>query len=372
MVGERSQRDRERDPLAELARLIARADTHEESAPSGNRCHLEAGPEFFNETPELPPASQLAVDPSEHDPAGGHDERCSDHIEHYLDDAEEEYQDSDPRSIAEGFQDLERCATEEQHQHYEVLRARRRSLTLVMAVLGLVLTGSACAVGYRSMFSGSIALTLPPTIQAVNEAKTPPTVGDRGPVTTGSSDNTKSLKERPDALAPSKAVAVASTPRATAPATPDAGQAAPTVPPAVVTAPVPRPITAASAPSRPDQSHDADTVAPSREHLAAVPEAHPNSDANRAVTDTVLASGYAVQVTSERSESRAQAAFHALKAKYPNQLRGHEPMIRRADLGAAGIYYRALIGPFASAEEATKLCRGLKAAGCDCLIQKNP
>ena len=68
---------------------------------------------------------------------------------------------------------------------------------------------------------------------------------------------------------------------------------------------------------------------------------------------------------------RAQAAFRALQAKYPNQLRGRRATIRRADLGAGGIYYRALVGPFESAEKAAKLCSGLKAAGGDCIIQKN-
>ena len=50
---------------------------------------------------------------------------------------------------------------------------------------------------------------------------------------------------------------------------------------------------------------------------------------------------------------------------------GRQPIIRRADLAAAGVYYRALVGPFASAEKAAKLCSGLKAAGGDCIIQKN-
>jgi hypothetical protein len=36
-----------------------------------------------------------------------------------------------------------------------------------------------------------------------------------------------------------------------------------------------------------------------------------------------------------------------------------------------GIYYRALVGPFASAERPQKLCSGLKGAGGDCLVQKN-
>jgi hypothetical protein len=50
---------------------------------------------------------------------------------------------------------------------------------------------------------------------------------------------------------------------------------------------------------------------------------------------------------------------------------GRQPMIRRADIGAAGIYYRALVGPFASEEKAAKMFSGLKAAGGDCLILKN-
>jgi hypothetical protein len=106
------------------------------------------------------------------------------------------------------------------------------------------------------------------------------------------------------------------------------------------------------------------------EHSAAVVVAHATDD-SAVVTAPVAASGYAVQVTSERSESGAQAAFRALQAKYPNQLRGRQATVRRADLGAGGIYYRALVGPFASAEKAAKLCSALKAAGGDCIIQKN-
>jgi hypothetical protein len=52
------------------------------------------------------------------------------------------------------------------------------------------------------------------------------------------------------------------------------------------------------------------------------------------------------------------------KSKYLNQVNGRQSAIRRADLGAAGIFYRALVGPFASVEKA-KLCSGLKAAGGD-------
>jgi len=67
---------------------------------------------------------------------------------------------------------------------------------------------------------------------------------------------------------------------------------------------------------------------------------------------------------------RAQLAAAPLKAKYPNQLSGRQPIIHRADLGAAGIYYRAFVGPFASPEKAARLCSGLKAAGGDSLARK--
>ena len=95
-----------------------------------------------------------------------------------------------------------------------------------------------------------------------------------------------------------------------------------------------------------------------------------NANSTAEVTPPVLGGGYAVQVTSERSESRAQAAFRVLQAKYPNQLGGRQPIIRRADLGAAGTYYRALVGPL-DRQKKQRLCSGLKAAGADCIIQKN-
>jgi hypothetical protein len=80
---------------------------------------------------------------------------------------------------------------------------------------------------------------------------------------------------------------------------------------------------------------------------------------------------YAVQVASQRSAAEARASFRALRAKFPNQLGGREPMVRRTNLGAKGIYYRAMVGPFASMEKAAGMCRTLKAAGCNCLIQRN-
>ena len=81
--------------------------------------------------------------------------------------------------------------------------------------------------------------------------------------------------------------------------------------------------------------------------------------------------GSYAQVTSRRTEGEAQTEFRALQAKFPTQLSGREPVIRRADLGEKGIYYRALVGPFASTEEAAQLCSSLKAAGQNCIVQRN-
>ena len=81
--------------------------------------------------------------------------------------------------------------------------------------------------------------------------------------------------------------------------------------------------------------------------------------------------GYMVQISSQRSEADAQASYRAMQSKFPNVLGSQSPSIRRADLGEKGIYYRALVGPFAAAEEAGQLCNSLKSAGGQCVVQRN-
>jgi cell division septation protein DedD len=100
--------------------------------------------------------------------------------------------------------------------------------------------------------------------------------------------------------------------------------------------------------------------------------AAPNPPAPRAAAPAAIPAGsYAVQVSSQRSEADAQASYRALQAKFPSQLGGREAVIRRADLGDRGTYFRALVGPFTSSEQAAEFCNGLKAAGGQCLIQRN-
>jgi SPOR domain len=99
----------------------------------------------------------------------------------------------------------------------------------------------------------------------------------------------------------------------------------------------------------------------------------PSSGAPVRATAAEVSSGgaYAVQLASESSAAEAHASFRALRSKFPNQLGGREPIVRRTDLGAKGVYYRLTVGPFASMEKAAGMCSTLKAAGCNCLVQRN-
>jgi hypothetical protein len=81
--------------------------------------------------------------------------------------------------------------------------------------------------------------------------------------------------------------------------------------------------------------------------------------------------GYVVQVSSQRNESDAQASYRSLQSKFPAVLGSRSPLIKRADLGEKGIYYRAMVGPFGTSEEASQFCGTLKTAGGQCVVQRN-
>ena len=81
--------------------------------------------------------------------------------------------------------------------------------------------------------------------------------------------------------------------------------------------------------------------------------------------------GYLVQVASQKSEADAQASYRALQGKYSAVLGSRTPVIKRADLGDKGVYYRAMVGPFGSPDEASQFCGSLKTAGGQCVVQRN-
>jgi hypothetical protein len=159
-------------------------------------------------------------------------------------------------------------------------------------------------------------------------------------------------------------------PPAAAPAAPVRVTAAqrPAPTPAVRTAPAPQ---AANAPLSILPGQDNRPMAPPPRTRTALAEPTPLSPSAAAEAPPAAGGSYAVQVSSQRSEAEAQTAFRALRAKYPDQLGGHEPMVRRADLGTKGVFYRALVGPFASMEQAAGMCSSLKAAGGSCIVQRN-
>jgi len=166
-------------------------------------------------------------------------------------------------------------------------------------------------------------------------------------------------------------------PRAPEPSTADAEQNAP----AAAARPAPQPRQAATTPNNVPLSLNPDAAparaaapaAPARTASVAPPAqaAAPPPAQATAVAAAAGGPGSYVQVSSQRSEAEAQAAFKSLQAKYPDQLGRRQPLIRQVDLGSKGTYYRAMVGPFANPSEAGELCTSLKTAGGQCLIQKN-
>ncbi len=100
-------------------------------------------------------------------------------------------------------------------------------------------------------------------------------------------------------------------------------------------------------------------AAPGSDRVASAPAPRPSASGG----------SYLVQVSSQRSEADAESAYRGVQSKYGSVLSGQPHQVRKADLGAKGVYYRAMVGPFASREDAVQLCANLKQAGGDCVVQ---
>lgn len=150
-----------------------------------------------------------------------------------------------------------------------------------------------------------------------------------------------------------------------------------TAPPAAAAKPSATPPPAAQ--RTPPSSANASANAPlslSPQGAAPVPAAPPTRVAATNPVQTVPsggggAGGYVVQVSSQKNEADAQASYRALQSKFPGVLGSRAPLIKRADLGDKGVFYRAMVGPFGTPEEASQLCGSLKTAGGQCVVQKN-
>ena len=413
------------DPLAELARLIGQNDPFGEyGRDQASAAPMPAAPAFRAAEPAaedwnslLPPAAPPRhMAPAYAEPP------------HYPED--ERYPATVPgyEQGAEAPDHTHFAGAQE--EYYQNAPPRRRWGILIMAlVFGLAVLGTAGAFGYRALFG--VPGSSPPKVIAADPtpSKLTPPKKDLSKVAAAPSAAAEKLAPPPEPpvelkakpagpvvvnqanppapAAPPPAAVVAANgaipPPAPAPVAnaalgsepkkvhtivirPDmtVAEATPPAPPAAPVAPAVRPAPAAPSASAPPAAPTRLAAAPSNgAPLSLSPDAQPAAPARPApatrvtsvaptahVAPVAATGGFAVQISSRRSEAEAQAAIRSLQAKFPAQLGGHAPLIRKVELGEKGTYYRAMIGPFGSSEEAGKLCAALKAAGGSCFVQK--
>jgi len=110
-------------------------------------------------------------------------------------------------------------------------------------------------------------------------------------------------------------------------------------------------------------------VAPTRLASAApAPAAAPPAPATAAVRAGT--GDFVVQLGAPGSEAEARATYAALQRKYPQQLGGQAPIVRKTELAGGKTVFRLRVGPY-SREDATSMCSALQAAGGQCFIAKN-
>jgi hypothetical protein len=304
---------------------------------------------------------------------------------------------------------------------------RRGGLKTVAALLVLAVLGTGAALGYRAYF-GSTRSGEPPIIRADNSPTkvVPPTDGSaKVPDRLASSDGSEKIVPREEAPVDINTRAVGPrvvfpqlnqnsnppSPASVSPGTLSATSPVVVLPSTGGTMPNGEPRRVKTVPVRGDQpDNTADPVSPPSPPAAPPRAARPprnspnsaNASANgplslspqsadsapapaaapraRVATTTnpvqtepdsgAASSGYMVQVSSQPSEGVAQASYRTLQTKFPAVLGGHDPVIKRAELGDKTVY-RAMVGPFGSREEALQLCTTLKSAGGQCFVPKN-
>jgi cell division septation protein DedD len=302
-------------------------------------------------------------------------------------------------------------------------KPRKTIKVAAAAVLGLAVFGSAAALGYHTMFKDK-RLGPPPVIRADNSPTkvVPAGVGGVGGVAGVGGEASPKINERlgdgsqerlvrreedpvvlrdpPRGLNANPGMALAGiggpAPAASAPSTvpvaappAGAGGAADEAPPPkrvrTVSIRVDQGAPGAAAP--PSRSASATRVAAAAPAagaapLALTPQAVGAAQATAAVepsqsgpararpSQPAESTGFVVQLSAQKSESEAQAAFRSMQTRYA-VLNGRQPLIRRKERADHGVVYAALVGPFGTRDEAIQLCESLKMAGGDCFVQKN-
>jgi hypothetical protein len=326
----------------------------------------------------------------------------------------------------QAFQDDAYAYQDDYDETEEPVQKRRGGLTTVAVVLALAVVGTGAAFGYRT-YIGSPRSGDPPIIKAdTSPTKIVPAPADstgKVPDRLAAGDGTEKIVPREEApvdvnantkagprmvFPPLNQNANPPSPASVAPgALPssnsangtmpnnqprpiktftvrgdqaDAGTPAAAVPPAAAAKTAPAAHTAAKTAPAPSaaNANASSANAPlslSPQGAAPAPAGAPTTVAtNTPVPIAPSASsggGYLVQVSSQKNEADAQASYRVLQGKFPSVLGSHSAVIKRADLGEKGVYYRAMVGPFGSPDEASQFCGSLKSAGGQCVVQRN-
>ena len=404
-------------PPAWMQRANARVAPQErqahaqEDAPSAVhplRRHALPAPQYddYPEEQAYQAPEQQHADPSRYDDA----------LYGQLENGAQDYQreaayPDDPYAYQDGYEE----------EPEEPARKRAGGLLTVAAVLALAVVGTGAAFAYRT-YVGAPRSGDPPIIKADNtptkvipapadpSSKTP----DRMPIGEGAEKivpreekpvdvNANSGAPRvvfpplnPNANPPSpSSVATAAPPLASAPAPiptngtlpsseprkiktlsvrGDQADAGPAPPPAAAPAKpaksasasrnAPQPAATANAPLSlaPDTQASAPAPEPRRVATLQPPPGAPGTGAVQATEGRFL-----VSIASQPTEAEAQSVFRAMQKKYPEQLSSHSPVIKKIE-NKKGVSYRAMVGPFASREEATKFCSSYSSAGGQCWV----
>ena len=201
----------------------------------------------------------------------------------------------------------------------------------------------------------------PPSVASVAPAAPPPATASNGTLPATEPKRIKTFTVPPDPASGTPVTAAPPPGAKSAPATARAAMPAPG------TAAARSPAAAPSAANAPMSLTPDAAAAEPRTRVATVNPA----PAPAAAAPSTGAGGYLVQISSQRNEADAQASFRALQGKFPSVLGSRSPLIKRADLGDKGVYYRAMVGPFGSPDEASQFCGSLKSAGGQCVVQRN-
>jgi len=112
--------------------------------------------------------------------------------------------------------------------------------------------------------------------------------------------------------------------------------------------------------------------APTSDYAMAAPEpgmAQPQPELPPPVQNATRPQGkYGVQVAALRNVEDARAVIDSMRARYPNDLAQQWATIMPVTL-STGVFYRVVIGPLASEQQAAQLCSRLRAQGAECFIR---